>query len=120
MTPSELARRNVDAAVRRFGDSRLVITIDAASEWAEAIVTAAEKIRSEWKPNGEELYSRLEHRLEEYHGPAGEEPVSMDIVIWHMEHMLQEAFVVEMKRHHVSEADAARARHRMTLEKWKG
>ena len=53
-------------------------------------------------------------------GPAGEEPVSMDMVIWHMEHMLQEAFVIELRRLHVSDADSQRAKHRMTLEKWKG
>ena len=36
------------------------------------------------------------------------------------EECAQEAFATEMRRHHVSDADADRAKRRLTLEKWKG
>ena len=120
MLPKELARRNVDAAVKRLVDARLVVAIEPSADWPPGILAAAETIRASWKPDADQLFARVEQRLAEYHGPPGEEPVSMDIVIWHLEHMAQEAFATEMQRHHVPEPDAQRARRRLTLEKWKG
>ncbi|HSZ54043.1 MAG TPA: hypothetical protein VK797_00160 [Tepidisphaeraceae bacterium] len=120
MLPKELARRNVDAAVKRLVDARLVVAIEPSADWSPGILAAAEAIRASWKPDADQLFARVEQRLAEYHGPAGAEPVSMDIVIWHLEHMAQEAFATEMQRHHVPEPDAQRARRRLTLEKWKG
>lgn len=120
MSPSELARRNVDAAVKRLIDGRLAVAVEPASDWPAELLAAAEAIRSSWKPDPQQLLARVEQRLSEYKGPPGEEPVSMEIVIWHLEHMAQEAFMTEMRRHHVSDQHAQRARHRVTLEKWKG
>jgi hypothetical protein len=120
MSPKELARRNVDAAVKRLVDGRLMVAVEPSADWSPGILAASEAIRSTWKPDAEQLFSRVEQRLAEYHGPPGEEPVSMEIVIWHLEHMAQEAFATEMRRQHVSQPDADRAKRRLTLEKWKG
>jgi hypothetical protein len=120
MSPSELARRNVDAAVKRLVDGRLVVTVEPAGDWPPAILAASESIRTRWKADAEQLFARVQQRLAEYKGPAGEEPVSMEIMIWHLEHMAQEAFATEMRRQHVADADAERAKRRLTLEKWKG
>jgi hypothetical protein len=120
MSPSDLARRNVDAAVKRLADGRLVVTVEPAADWPAAILAASDNIRSQWKPDAEQLFARVQQRLAEYKGPPGEEPVSMDIIIWHLEHMAQEAFAAEMRRQHVADADAERSRRRLTLEKWKG
>jgi hypothetical protein len=120
MSPKELARRNAEAAVNRLVDGRLVVVVEPSADWAEAMLAAAETIRTSWKPDAEKLVARIEQRLAEYKGPAGEEPVSMEIVIWHLEHMAQEAFATEMRRQHVADAEADRAKRRLTLEKWKG
>ena len=120
MSPKELARRNVDAAVRRVADGRLMIAIEPAADWPAEILAAADSVRSHWKPDAEQLFSRIEQRLSEYHGPPGDEPVSMEIVIWHLEHMAQEAFLAQMQRSQVPDADAQKAKRRLTLEKWKG
>jgi hypothetical protein len=120
MSPKELARRNAEAAVKRLADGRLVVAVEPVADWLPAILDAAETIRTDWKPDAEKLIARVEQRLAEYHGPPGDEPVSMEIVIWHLEHMAQEAFATEMRRQHVPDADADRAKRRLTLEKWKG
>jgi len=120
MVVKELAKRNVEAAVRRFSDGRLVLMVDPGPDWSSDVLSAGEAIRAGWKPTIEQLYSRVDHRLAEYKGPPGGEPVSMDLVIWNMEHMAQDAFVAEMHRRGVSDAVAERAKHKLALEKWKG
>jgi hypothetical protein len=61
----------------------------------------------------------VDQRLNQYKGPPGEEPVGMDIVIWNMEHMAQDAFVAEMHRRGVPDGLAERAKPKLGLEKWK-
>jgi len=120
MSVEQLARKNVEAAIKRFLDRRVIVNLDSHPDWPEGMLEAADEIRNVWKPSAEELLARVQHRLAEYHGPPGEEPVGMDIIIWHMEQMARDAFRTEMQRRNVPESLAEYARRRLTLEKWKG
>lgn len=120
MSVEQLAKKNAEAAVKRFTDRRVVVNLDPHPDWPEGILEAADLVRNVWKPSAADLIARIDHRLKEYHGPPGDEPVGMDIVIWHMEQMAREAFKAEMQTRSVPEAQAEQAKRRLTLEKWKG
>lgn len=117
MNDQERAKRNVEAAVNRMKEGRLVVQLDPAVEWSSGVSGAGEQIASKWKPDVDELLRRTMQKIGLEDAPSDYDCQGMEAVVWHFQEMARQAFRAELRRRHVSDRDAEAAVRRLSLVK---
>jgi hypothetical protein len=117
MSPEEHLKKNVDAAMRRITDGRVVVSIIEADNWGVSMINACESMRKKWKPKPEDLTKRVQKKVGLEDAPSDYDCAGMEAVIWHLQEMAREAFKAEMLKRGLEEPEAEQHLNRLKLEK---
>ena len=119
MTGEERAKKSVDAAIRRFEDSRVTVFVQQNEEAGSSVLSAGEAVKKSWKPIAEELLDHTKRRVGLEDAPGDFDCDGMEAVMWHMQELARAMFNEEMRRRGVDRAARERWLRLLTLMKEK-
>src|SRR4051794_2302692 len=96
MNAEERAKKNVEAAVRRFAEGRLIAYFEPTEEAGMSVLSAADAVKKKWKPVVEEILERTNRRVGLEDAPGDYDCAGMEAVVWHMQEMVRSTFNEEL------------------------
>lgn len=117
MNAEERAKKNVEAAVKRFADGRLVAYFQPAEDAGMSVLSAADAVKKKWKPVPEELLDRTLRRVGLEDAPSDYDCCGMEAVVWHMQEMVRGSFNDELRRRGLEKPERERWLRLLSLVK---
>jgi len=120
MTAEERAKKNVEAAVKRFDEGRLVAYFQPSEDAGMSVLSAADSVKKKWKPVTEELLDRTQRRVGLEDAPSDYDCSGMEAVMWHMQEMVRAKFNEELRARGLEKSERERWLRLLSLVKEKG